>query len=152
MKVFQLIYVSRAAQTDKDWVYRTVNSIKQYAVDRNPLRGVSGVLVYGDGRFLQLLEGPEEWVRDTFARISQDRRHHSVQVVCERFFPVRVYPEPSLGVLNVGELGPDDLPERARALLKPAEGESEEQWRRRVNLGIDLLLSSVFQKPTNRAA
>lgn len=49
---------------------------------RNNLRdGLTGLLLYGDGSFMQLLEGPEEAVDRTYERILNDPRHrHLIKV------------------------------------------------------------------------
>ena len=44
----------------------------------NGAAGVTGLLVVGGKRFLQALEGPEEAVRATFARIERDPRHFAI--------------------------------------------------------------------------
>lgn len=139
MGVFQLLYMSKAADSDPGWVLPTVEEIKEYACRRNPRRGVSGMLLYGSGRFMQLLEGPERRVRETFERIRRDPRHTEVRVLCEREFPTRLFEEPSMGVLNLSEDVGAELPELVRAALEREPGESEDRWRVRIVRAFDLL-------------
>ena len=47
----------------------------------NKLADVTGLLVYVDGQFLQVLEGEQEVVSALLEKISKDRRHKDVQVV-----------------------------------------------------------------------
>ena len=47
----------------------------------NKLADVTGLLVYVDGRFLQVLEGEQEVISALLEKISKDRRHKDVQVV-----------------------------------------------------------------------
>jgi hypothetical protein len=47
----------------------------------NKLADVTGLLVYVDGNFLQVLEGEQEVVAALFEKISRDRRHKDVKVV-----------------------------------------------------------------------
>ncbi|MEG3089323.1 BLUF domain-containing protein [Sphingomonas sp. PB4P5] len=50
----------------------------------NALDGITGLL-WSDGRsFLQVFEGPQASVASTFARISADRRHHSLTIIEDR--------------------------------------------------------------------
>ena len=42
---------------------------------RNALLGVTGILFYGNERFVQVLEGEEAAVRAVYARIRRDARH-----------------------------------------------------------------------------
>jgi hypothetical protein len=57
----------------------------------NALNGITGVLLYCDGNFMQYLEGEELAVRETFARIRASESHYQVnelmnQAVLEREF------------------------------------------------------------------
>jgi len=47
----------------------------------NKLADVTGLLVYVDGKFLQVLEGEQEVVSALLEKISRDRRHKDVEVV-----------------------------------------------------------------------
>ncbi len=55
------------------------------AVSRNNNRhmGITGVLLYEEGHFLQVLEGREDRVTGLFEKIRQDARHEHVAVVQE---------------------------------------------------------------------
>ena len=44
----------------------------------NPLRGVTGLLVYGGGMFLQWLEGPRPSVEALMETLSTDPRHETI--------------------------------------------------------------------------
>ena len=44
-------------------------------------RGITGVLVYAEGVFLQVLEGETEAITLLMARISRDLRHEAVAVL-----------------------------------------------------------------------
>jgi hypothetical protein len=59
---------------------------------RNAASGVTGMLVYAGGNFMQVLEGPPLEVRRTLTRIRRDPRHTGLIVlleteVSERYFP-----------------------------------------------------------------
>jgi hypothetical protein len=58
---------------------------------RNALNGVTGVLLYCDGIFMQYLEGEEDAVVETFVRICRSGSHHEIielmnQPIVEREF------------------------------------------------------------------
>lgn len=73
----RIIYVSEAApRTGLDEVYGIIRS----AHARNGAQGVSGALLYLDGWFAQLIEGPAEAVGETFARIAVDSRHQRLSL------------------------------------------------------------------------
>ncbi len=56
---------------------------------RNEARGVTGLLLYRGGRFMQALEGPEQAVRSVFATIGADPRHTDVRTLDEEMIAER---------------------------------------------------------------
>lgn len=62
----------------------------------NERRHVTGVLVYGDGQFMQVLEGEEKIVRDLYARIAQDKRHHNIFKLADKAIATRTFPDWSM--------------------------------------------------------
>jgi hypothetical protein len=88
--IYNLVYCSRAsAGVDAAEVDRIVATAQRC----NPVHGITGVLVHGDGLFFQWLEGPRESVRRLMERLRRDPRHHGVielselEEVRERLFP-----------------------------------------------------------------
>jgi hypothetical protein len=59
--------------------------------------GITGLLVVGTNRFLQLLEGPPSAVRAAYARIKSDPRHYAPVVLSERMAEERDCPEWHMG-------------------------------------------------------
>ncbi|RYY97603.1 MAG: BLUF domain-containing protein [Comamonadaceae bacterium] len=50
----------------------------------NGASDITGVLLYADGDFMQLLEGPADAVRQTFARIERSSMHRQVIVLLDQ--------------------------------------------------------------------
>jgi len=70
----------------------TVAAILRVSRRNNPRDGVTGVLVSGEHRFLQFLEGDPAGVERCFWRIRHDARHRDVSILsfgmaCELLFP-----------------------------------------------------------------
>ncbi len=64
----------------------------EHARTKNALNEITGMLLYCEGVFVQLLEGEEAKVRETFERISKDPRHTDIQNIVsgrseKRYFP-----------------------------------------------------------------
>jgi hypothetical protein len=78
--LFRLIYASRAVSTN-GVSSEQVRMILLKAIQHNRVSAITGLLVAGDGRFLQFLEGPTDEVDTTFARIRQDPRHADIVVI-----------------------------------------------------------------------
>ncbi len=74
--LIQLLYSSKASM---DLSPAELTAILDKSVANNQANKVTGLLLYRDGCFLQLLEGEQAMVEATFERISQDARHHQLE-------------------------------------------------------------------------
>jgi len=78
--LYYVTYCSRATPPmDEGVLARIVEKARRYNVQH----GITGMLVYGDGIFLQWLEGPKEQISMLMARIRSDPRHMSLVVLSE---------------------------------------------------------------------
>ncbi|MEH0071461.1 BLUF domain-containing protein [Pannonibacter sp. Pt2-lr] len=68
-------------------------AITAAAIKRNAASGLTGCIVFTGQHFLQVLEGSQEDVEDTFGRISRDNRHTDVRVLSEGPIEAREFPE-----------------------------------------------------------
>lgn len=88
--LYSVVYCSRAADGLGD---ADVDRILESARRRNPMLGITGVLVFGGGLFFQMLEGPRENVRQLMDLLHGDARHHGIielsetEEMRERLFP-----------------------------------------------------------------
>jgi hypothetical protein len=67
---------------------------------RNAKHGISGVLVFVDGAFLQVLEGEKADVLDLMGRIERDPRHHGVKVFYEQEVDERAFESWSMAYIS----------------------------------------------------
>jgi len=63
----------------------------------NVARDVTGILLYGNGTFLQTIEGDDQVVDDLVALIGTDPRHTSVKLLTRRVIDSRQYADWSMG-------------------------------------------------------
>ena len=75
----------------------------------NKQKSITGMLLYKDGRFLQLLEGHEKQVQVSFDHIRKDDRHTAVELLWLRYVQYREFPDWTMGFLNADELDPSTL-------------------------------------------
>ncbi len=68
---------------------------------RNRSVKITGMLVYHNGEFMQLLEGEKEIVLDLFRRINRDKRHHTVRKFWESPIEKRGFADFSMGFVNM---------------------------------------------------
>ncbi len=77
----RLVYVSSntipAAIFDSE-----VQAILKIANEKNSKNNITGALLFNDGYFAQVLEGPIEAVEKLFERIQEDTRHNDCSVLC----------------------------------------------------------------------
>jgi hypothetical protein len=61
--------------------YAQLRDINDAAVRINSTKGVTGLLIYGQSSFLQILEGARAEISETFHRIAHDKRHHELVLI-----------------------------------------------------------------------
>lgn len=64
---------------------------------RNEADGLTGLLLYSDESFLQVLEGDPEVVEATWERIQRDSRHHELRLLAQEPIRSRSFPDWSMG-------------------------------------------------------
>ncbi len=100
MSLSHLLYVSDAVQAMDD---AALEALIAPCRNKNHRLGVTGVLFYSAGHFIQLLEGERSVVRSLFDTIRKDPRHRDVQLLLLRTIPQRVFADWSMGVLNMDQ-------------------------------------------------
>lgn len=86
----------------------------------NERRGLTGMLLYSDGNFIQVLEGPDDAVDEAFRAISADPRHHGLLVTLRDPIEERVFPDWSMGFRHVRDDEVRRLPGFSEFLSDPA--------------------------------
>jgi hypothetical protein len=71
----------------------------------NVERGITGMLLYGNGTFLQVIEGEDAVVDRLVERISVDPRHDGIQLLGRREIQERQYTDWSMGFERVTDAG-----------------------------------------------
>ncbi len=96
--VFQLLYVSGATAQMGEAEIRTILDASRR---NNGRLGISGMLLYADRVFLQLLEGERAIVRKLFNKIGLDARHRNVMTMMELESASRAFGEWQMGFSNL---------------------------------------------------
>lgn len=79
-KIFHLVYISEAAE---DISYTDIRDILDVSRRNNVQEAITGLLIFREGHFLQLLEGDEKSVRNVLGKILLDDRNYSLRVLIE---------------------------------------------------------------------
>ena len=88
------MYVSH---TSPDLTPGELDNVLTAARRNNAMLGITGLLLYIDGGFLQILEGDERPLRELYTRVATDSRHINPHLMLDREVPVRAFPEWSMG-------------------------------------------------------
>ena len=96
----RLLYCSRAVDTSPD----AVESILAQSRQHNPVSGITGILCYGGGIFLQAIEGGRMQVSELFGTIMRDARHKDVALLSFEEIFERRFGGWSMGQVNVSKV------------------------------------------------
>lgn len=88
MPLLQVVYASRPFGFDQS----ILSNILLDARRANERDDITGALIARHDLYLQLLEGPEDKVRDAYHRITRDDRHLEVTPLVERRIEARMFP------------------------------------------------------------
>jgi len=78
--------------------------------------GVTGILLYRGGNFIQALEGPDDAVEATYQRIRRDPRHYGVYVLVDEPLDQRRFESWSMSFQNISKLTLEITPGVSRFL------------------------------------
>lgn len=92
--MFFLIYVSSA---NKPFSQYELLSLLEKCRDNNSKLEITGMLLYKDGNFMQILEGEEPAVRLLYNKISVDSRHRGEIILLQGTLAERQFPAWSMG-------------------------------------------------------
>ena len=99
--MFTLTYMSTAVRR---FSREELLDLLQRSRTRNEADGLSGMLLYRDGAFMQTIEGPREAVLATKARIDRDPRHEGVVTLISQETPAREFDGWSMAFRDISGL------------------------------------------------
>ena len=78
-------------------------SLLSAARAENEKVGLSGMLLYSSQSFLQVLEGDEAALADTYSRIRVDKRHTNLRLLMEQEVSAPMFPDWTMGFEHVDD-------------------------------------------------
>lgn len=91
--LLQVIYESQASRSFSE---AEVEDLLASSRASNSRRGITGILLYRNGSFTQVLEGEEPAVRALLEKIQRDPRHKNLSVRLEQAIDSRSFPNWSM--------------------------------------------------------
>lgn len=105
--LYRIVYVSAASELfDKPGLLDLLTQAR----DKNEKLGITGLLLYRDGDFIQLIEGERSAVLALFARIDADARHTGATVLFEGEAQKRLFDDWSMGFRDLSDPAVQTLP------------------------------------------
>ena len=106
----RLLYASRAVDASP----AAIEGILATARQHNAEQGVTGILIYGGGVFMQALEGGRRAISDLYGSIQRDARHKDVVLLHYEEITQRQFGGWTMGLVDVARVN-------ASVLLKYSE-------------------------------
>lgn len=141
-KLHQLLYVSSATENfdDNDLVI-----ILEKARKNNEALNITGMLLYHEGSFIQVLTGPKNAVEKLYSKIEKDDRHNQSRILLKHDVNNRQFENWTMGFYNTNsnitkkipglntflENGFDNI--EGNRVLEVLTGFREGRWRQAVN-------------------
>jgi len=97
----RLLYVSRALDPDAS---AATDSILAVAREHNMANGITGILCYGGGIYLQAIEGGRNQVNNLYGQIVSDKRHTDVVLLNYEEIAERRFGGWTMGQVNLSKL------------------------------------------------
>ena len=116
--LFQLIYVSAASD---DFDPKEFPAILEKSRENNSKLDISGLLIFHEASFIQVLEGPKSDVQQLMTKIKLDSRHKNLKILSQKNLEEKEFESWSMGFFNSslseGQTGFVDLASELARLL-----------------------------------
>ena len=75
MSARPLVAKTNISQSKLDWTDESIDQLLERSKQNNATREITGAMIYANGYFMQLIEGPESTVNALYSTIEADPRH-----------------------------------------------------------------------------
>lgn len=103
-KMIQVLYSSK---TKSDFTMNEINQILEISRKNNFKNNVTGILLYRNGEFLQLLEGDAINVHYTLKKIMDDQRHRDINIFYENEIQRKLFSNWSMAFKTEFDFNPE---------------------------------------------
>jgi hypothetical protein len=77
--------------------------------ENNKKRGITGMLLYRNGEFMQVIEGPAAKIEDLLKTLEKDKRHWGMQILHRSVIPERRFSQWQMGFRDLSGVNLKDL-------------------------------------------
>jgi hypothetical protein len=136
MAFIHLIYVSTANFNFK-FDDAELDEILESAVRHNTSQDITGMLLYSGGNFMQVLEGEEAAIDETYNRIVLDSRHSQVFLLERNPIEKRTFEKWKMGFRRLGQAEMETHPAYSPFF---EHGFNEKKMRPHPGIGMEMLI------------
>nr|WP_320120320.1 BLUF domain-containing protein [uncultured Marinifilum sp.] len=106
-KLIQIVYVScsrnKLSESELDDILSEIRP-------KNRKNSITGLLLYNDEIFIQVLEGKSEIINDLYERLKKDDRHINIVLILKENIKKRSFPDWSMGYHKLSKEESKELP------------------------------------------
>lgn len=96
-----ITYVSSAV---KPFSQQELVELLTLSREANARHGITGMLLYKDGSFIQAIEGPKKDLEQLYLNIRNDPRHHSIITMLSETVEQRAFKDWSMGFVDLDKV------------------------------------------------
>lgn len=139
MSLSQLIYISTATGDTLVNIEHELQRLLEVSVRNNQAQGLTGMLLYANGGFMQVLEGEEAALQAAYARIAVDPRHKDLYLLAHEPITGRAFAQWHLGCRRLDLQGLRGLPVPADFTAFVRHGFDETALQARPGVALEML-------------
>jgi hypothetical protein len=119
--LYALVYVSKAVSP---YTLTDIDRLLQSSRQRNEAHGLSGVLLYDNGDFMQYIEGPASGLSAIYGKIAVSPMHHGIVELLREPLTTLRFPQWSMAFRSPGGFGMSDPAQQSDLLAARRPGET----------------------------
>ncbi|MEG3620257.1 BLUF domain-containing protein [Magnetovibrio sp. PR-2] len=104
MTQFELQRIIYSSSASSDITPEDIQAILRVSQRKNSQVGITGVLLFVEGTFIQVIEGSQFSLDQFMWDIRQDQRHDNIETLCTETIQTRMFPNWSMAY--IGDLKP----------------------------------------------
>ena len=120
MNAQPLVAKTYLSQSKLDWTDEAIDELLERSKRNNATRKITGAMIYANGYFMQLIEGPQIAVDELYSAIEADSRHEVLSLLHNQEIKDRHFSDWAMEYRDS-----DDLGERALMTIHAAKQDNE---------------------------
>ena len=106
-KLYSIIY---ASSSKKILTENELEIFLQEIRNLNLMHQITGLLLYSEGNFIQLIEGEKKIIQLVYSKIKKDTRHSHVTTLVKTPITERVFPDWTMGFRKISDENASSIP------------------------------------------